>query len=245
MVRDNLNKTVVQSQKKRHAAETESQSKPPEEPAGPERGQSPERVKTESQKPTDRQPDLLRWSKFKLEDEPESWGQPVTGADADSLPTHLHPFSSQAEYKLVKRTYQQLQHSGYYWGPMTMEEGHEILRQALLGTFLIRDSGQRDIFFTLSYQSEDGPTSVRVQLNNLLFSLCGSHRTFDTLFALLTYYTGSPCKLTEPYRRQRPECLKQMCRRAFIRTYGAESISTLPGLSTQLKVYVQAYPHCI
>ncbi|XP_040892326.1 suppressor of cytokine signaling 1b isoform X2 [Toxotes jaculatrix] len=169
----------------------------------------------------------------------------VSGADTECLPTHLRPFSSQAEYELVKKTYQQLQHSGYYWGPMTMEEAHEILTHALLGTFLIRDSGQPDVFFTLSYQSEDGPTSVRVQLNNLLFNLHGSQRTFASLFTLLTYYTSSSCKLTVPYRRQRPESLKQTCRRAFIRTYGAENTSSLPGLSLQVKNYIRAYPHCI
>lgn len=108
-----------------------------------------------------------------------------------------------------------------------------------------RDSGQTDVFFTLSYQSDDGPTSVRVQLNNLLFSLYGSHRTFASFFALLTYYTGSSCKLTVPYRKQRPERLKQMCRRALIGTYGADNISTLPGLSTRVKDYVHAYPCCI
>lgn len=108
-----------------------------------------------------------------------------------------------------------------------------------------RDSGQPDVFFTLSYQSSCGPTSVRVQLNNLLFSLHGSQRTFTSLFKLLTYYTGSSCKLTVPYRRQRPERLKQMCRRALVRTFGAETISTLPRLSTQIKDYVHAYPHSI
>ncbi|KAI3353364.1 hypothetical protein L3Q82_019898 [Scortum barcoo] len=201
MVRDNLHRTVVQSQKQIRAAETQSQSQPPEEPAGSGRAQDSDIVEPESQEPTEKQLDLLLWTKFNLEEEPESWHQAVTGANADSLPTHLRPFRSAAEYKLVKHTYQQLQHSGYYWGSMTMEEAHEILSRSPLGTFLIRDSGQPDIFFTLSYQSEDGPTSVRVQLNNLLFSLYGSQKTFSSLFALLTYYTGSSCKLTEPYRK--------------------------------------------
>lgn len=64
--------------------------------------------------------------------------QPATRTDADSVPTHLRPFTSEAEYKLVKSTYHQLLHSGYYWGPMTMEEAHEILKQTPTGTFLIR-----------------------------------------------------------------------------------------------------------
>ncbi|XP_042340496.1 suppressor of cytokine signaling 1-like [Plectropomus leopardus] len=243
MVRDNLDRTVVQSRKQNHTAVTQNQSNPPEESARPKRAQSPKRVQTESQEPTETQLDLLQWKK--LQEEPESWCQLFSGSDAESLPTHLRPFSSAAEYKLVKRTFQQLQHSGYYWGSMTMEEAHAILTKAPLGTFLIRDSVQPDVFFTLSYQSDDGPTSVRVQLNNLLFSLYGSHRTFASLFALLTYYTSSSCKLTAPYRKQRPEHLKQMCRRAIIRTHGAEKIGTLPGLSTQVKDYVHAYPCCI
>ncbi|XP_068583649.1 suppressor of cytokine signaling 1-like [Cebidichthys violaceus] len=245
MVRDNLDRTVVPSKKQNGAAETQNRSQPPEEPAGPERVQSPERVQPETQEPTESQLDLLHWKKLNLHEEPETWSLPITGADAESFPTHLRPFSSAAEYKLVKHTYQQLQHSGYYWGSMTMEEAHEILTQAQLGTFLIRDSGQPDVFFTLSYQSDDGPTSVRVQLNNLLFSLCGSHKTFASLFALLTYYTSSSCKLTSPYRKQRPERLKQMCRRALMVSYGAENISTFPRLSTQEKDYVHAYPCCI
>ncbi|XP_053195773.1 suppressor of cytokine signaling 1-like [Scomber japonicus] len=247
MVRDNLDRTVVQSLEQNRAAETQNQSQPPEEPARPEQPRSPEGAEPESREPSKKQLSLLHWRQFLTqhdsEEEAETWNQPVPRDNTETLPTHLRPFSSFAEYKLVKHTYQQLQYSGFYWGPMTMEEAHEILTRAPLGTFLIRDSGQPDVFFTLSYQSDDGPTSVRVLVNNLLFSLHGSHKTFPSLFALLNYYTGSSCKLTRPYRRQRPESLKQMCRRAFIRTYGADS--TLPGLSTQVKDYVHAYPYCI
>lgn len=245
MVRDNLGRTIAQSQKQSCTAETQSQSQPPDEPEGPDQAQSLERANPESQEPTERQLDLLSWNRFSLEEDNEGWHQSLTGAHAASLPTHFRPFSSTEEYKLVKHTYLQLQHSGYYWGSMTMEEAHEILTHASLGTFLIRDSSQPDVVFTLSYQSDEGPTSVRVQLNNLLFSLYGSHKTFASLFALLTYYTSSSCKLTVPYRKQRPECLKQICRRALIRTYGAEKLTTLPGLSVQTKDYIHVYPYGI
>lgn len=62
----------------------------------------------------------------------------MTKGDSDILPTHLRPFSSPAEYELVKSTHHQLLHSGYYWGPMTMEEAHRILSHSEIGTFLIR-----------------------------------------------------------------------------------------------------------
>lgn len=242
MVRDTPSRKVVQSKTHNEAAETASQSQSPE---GPEQAQSSPRVQPESHEPTERQPNFLFWTKLNWTREPEPCDQPEVGANAETFPTHLRPFSSPEEYKLVKHTYQQLQHSGYYWGPMTMEEAHEVLGHSPLGTFLIRDSGQPDVFFTLSYHSDNGPTSVRILLSNLLFSLNGSHRNFESLFALLTFYTGSSCKLTLPYRRQRPECLKQICRRAFVRTHGAEGINTLPGLSYQVKTYVHAYSHCI
>ncbi|RVE76020.1 hypothetical protein OJAV_G00004520 [Oryzias javanicus] len=229
MVRDSLNRTTTQCQKQNKPAETENPSR--EEGAGPEQSENP-----------DRQPEPLLWNQ--PVEEPKPWIQPETGADADFF-THLRPFSSEEAYKLVRHTYQQLQHSGFYWGPMTMEEAHEKLSRVPIGTFLIRDSGQPDVFFTLSYQSEEGPTSVRIILDNLLFNLYGSLKTFPSLLALLTYYTSSSCKLTEPYRKQRPERLKQMCRRALIRAYGSECTSTLSGLSVQTKAYVLAYPHCI
>ncbi|XP_060945593.1 suppressor of cytokine signaling 1-like [Limanda limanda] len=238
MVRDKPDKPVEQSQNEKCAAETQSQL--PEEPVSPE--QNPELVGPGRQELKERQLESLHWDNEEEDHEP--WIQLVTGADADCLPTHLRPFCSHAEYVLVKGTYQQLRHSGYYWGPMTMEEAHTILTHSLLGTFLIRDSGQPDVFFTLSYQSEDGPTSVRVQVNDLLFSLQGSQKKYPSLFALLTYYTSSSCKLTVPYRRQRPESLRQTCRRAFVRTYGAENIGSLPGLSRQARNYLHAYPHC-
>uniref|UniRef100_A0A1A7WA15 Suppressor of cytokine signaling 1b n=1 Tax=Iconisemion striatum TaxID=60296 RepID=A0A1A7WA15_9TELE len=245
MVRDSLDRTVEQNQKPNQATEPQSRSQTSEEAAVPEQSQNSQNINSESKDPSVKQLDFLLWSKLSSEEEFESWRPPLTGAEADLLPTHLRTFSSAAEYQLVKHTYQQLQHSGYYWGPMTMEEAHEILTRSPQGTFLIRDSGQSDVFFTLSYQSEDKPTSVRIQLNDLLFSLCGSHRTFASLFALLAFYTSSICKLTEPYRRQRPERLKQMCRRALVHAYGAENTSSIPELSPQLKAYICAYPHSI
>ena len=71
MVRDNLDRTVVQSQKQNGAAETQNLS--PEEPAEPERTQRPERVNSESKEPKKSRLDLLFWDKLNLEDEPESW----------------------------------------------------------------------------------------------------------------------------------------------------------------------------
>lgn len=192
---------------------------------------------------SDVQPEVHRWSSESESPDEREWRQRLSEAD---LPTHLRPFSSPEQYSLVKRTYQQLKHSGYYWGALTMEEAHATLSDTPLGTFLIRDSVQPDVFFTLSYRNEEGPTSVRVLLNkDLCFSLHGSHKTFPSLFALLAHYTGPSCKLTAPHRKERPERLTHMCRRALVRLHGADSLKTLPGLSTDDRTYLNLYPYCI
>lgn len=75
MVRDNLDITVVQSQKQKCEAVTQSQTQPPEEP---QRAQNLERVNPESQETAEGQLDLLHWNKLNLEEEPETWHQVST-----------------------------------------------------------------------------------------------------------------------------------------------------------------------
>ncbi|KAJ0050798.1 hypothetical protein NL108_006153 [Boleophthalmus pectinirostris] len=190
--------------------------------------------------------ELHKWNVEPESAEELNWKQALCAADGAPLPTHLRPFCSPEQYTLVKQTYQQLQHSGYYWGALSMEEAHAMLSDATQGTFLIRDSVQPDVFFTLSYCGDDGPTSVRVLLNkNLQFSLHGSHKTFPSLFALLTHYTGPTCKLSKPLRTERPERLSHMCRRAIVRAFGAHNITTVSGLSTKDVQTIYLYPYSI
>ncbi|CAL8330866.1 unnamed protein product [Lota lota] len=190
---------------------------------------------------------LLHWHGFlarqqSKNDDITASGWRPEGAVPQNWPTHFQPFRSQGEYHLVKQTYLFLQHSGFYWGSLSMEDAHHMLRETPPGTFLIRDSYQCNVFFTLSYQGEDHPKSIRLLLTNHLFSLDGSTKTFDSLFALLAHYTTSSSKIVAPYRRQRPEQLQQLGRKAVIRAHGAHAIDALPGLSTQVREYLHAYP---
>lgn len=238
MVREN----PLGSQTRKQAHNPETQGEDCEEAAGA----SSEKADTERGEFPDRQLELHNWNREPGTSEEHDWRQALDKADVVSLPTHLHPFSCPEEYRLVRQTYQQLMHSGYYWGALSMEEAHAMLSEAQLGTFLIRDSVQPDVFFTLSYRRDDGPTSVRVILNKkLLFSLFGSLKTFDSLFALLTHYTGPSGKLTAPHRKQRPERLTEICRRTLVGAYGADNIRTLSGLSSKDKHYIYLYPYSI
>lgn len=163
----------------------------------------------------------------------------------ESWRSHFRPFKSHEEYQLVRSTFRQLQHSGFYWGAISMADAHLALAPEPVGTFLIRDSSQPDVFFTLSYRGDPAPTSVRVLLDGLCFHLSGSTKSFPSLFALLAHYSSAPCKLTVPLRHQRPESLKQLSRRALVRAFGAGALRTFAGLSEELRDYIGVYPHPI
>lgn len=143
--------------------------------------------------------------------------------------THFPTFSCQKDCDIITGTASRLERSGFYWGPLGVEEAHRMLRDAPLGSFLIRDSRQKDVFFTLSYHSKGGPVSVRITYSRQKFSLAGNERSFPTLFALLEYYASSPKKsLSTPYRKWQPT-LQELCRRRITGLCGGGSrISELP-----------------
>ncbi len=101
-------------------------------------------------------------------------------------PTHFHPFRDQRECDLITQAVEYLNHSGFYWGPLEVDEAHTRLAKLPLGTFLIRDSMQANVFFTLSYRAPEGPTSVRLLLKDGGFSLAGSKHTLAFLACLDT-----------------------------------------------------------
>ncbi|XP_076846178.1 suppressor of cytokine signaling 1b [Brachyhypopomus gauderio] len=162
-----------------------------------------------------------------------------------SPPTHFRPFRREQECVVVARTMRYLEHSGFYSGAMDVDEAHARLSALPSGTFLIRDSTQIDVFFTLSYQSAEGPTSVRVLLGDEGFALDGSRHVFPCLFALLAFYISSSKRsLRRPYRGNSPQTLQELSRRAVVRTYGRDSLETLP-VSTNVRDYLQLYPFSI
>uniref|UniRef100_A0A8B9HYC9 Suppressor of cytokine signaling 1b n=1 Tax=Astyanax mexicanus TaxID=7994 RepID=A0A8B9HYC9_ASTMX len=177
---------------------------------------------------------------------PQGPPQPTEVPPASSAPqTHFHPFRHQRDRNLITQAADYLARSGFYWGPLDVDEAHARLASLPVGTFLIRDSTQTDIFFTLSYRAEDGPTSVRVLLKNGTFSLDGSKHSFPCIFSLLDFYITSPKKsLKRPYRGDAPQTLQDLSRRAVVRTYGRDSIDRLP-VSSGLKDFVNSYPFSI
>ncbi|KAG9263848.1 suppressor of cytokine signaling 1a [Astyanax mexicanus] len=157
--------------------------------------------------------------------------------------THFPSFRSNADFETIKETTSMLEESGFYWGPMTVDEAHSKLKNESEGTYLIRDSQQKDVFFTLSYRASSGPASIRITFKNSRFSLAGSKESFDSLFKLLEHYTSSPKKsLVRPYRKVRVQSLQQLCRRQVVETCGGQaSVDSIP-VNPILKDFLRSFP---
>lgn len=156
--------------------------------------------------------------------------------------THFRLFRSEGDFKTIVETTSMLEESGFYWGPMTVEEAHHKLKKEPVGTFLIRDSQQKDVFFTLSYRAPSGPVSVRIQFQNSRFSL-GSKESFETLFQLLEHYSSSAKRnLLRPYRKQRTRSLQELCRKRIMETSGAQAIDQLP-VNSVVKDFLRSFPY--
>ncbi|KAJ8345053.1 hypothetical protein SKAU_G00292460 [Synaphobranchus kaupii] len=157
-------------------------------------------------------------------------------------PTHFRPFKNEKDFRLITATGSMLETSGFYWGPMAVEEAHARLKGEPLGTFLVRDSQQKDVFFTLSYRSPSGPVSIRINFQGSRFSLSGSKESFDSLFKLLEHYVSSPRKsLTRPYRKVKLRPLQELCRQRIVETWGGERIHSIP-VNPILKDFLLSFP---
>uniref|UniRef100_A0A8D3A762 Suppressor of cytokine signaling 1a n=1 Tax=Scophthalmus maximus TaxID=52904 RepID=A0A8D3A762_SCOMX len=128
--------------------------------------------------------------------------------------THFPTFSCKEDCKIITDTAAKLERCGFYWGPLGVEDAHRMLRDAPLGSFLIRDSRQKDVFFTLSYHAKSGPVSVRIDYKQQKFSL---------------HYINSPKKsLSAPYRKWEPT-LQELCRKRIMDLCnGASLVPQLP-----------------
>lgn len=157
--------------------------------------------------------------------------------------THFPTFSSKEDCKIITDTASKLERSGFYWGPLGVEDAHRMLRDAPLGSFLIRDSRQKDVFFTLSYHAKSGPVSVRIDYKRQKFSLAGNERSFGTLFALLEHYISSPKKsLSVPYRKWEPT-LQELCRKRVMELCGGGSkVSEMP-LTHVVQDFLLEFPY--
>lgn len=156
--------------------------------------------------------------------------------------THFRTFRSHSDYRRITRTSALLDACGFYWGPLSVHGAHERLRAEPVGTFLVRDSRQRNCFFALSVKMASGPTSIRVHFQAGRFHLDGSRETFDCLFELLEHYVAAPRRmLGAPLRQRRVRPLQELCRQRIVAAVGRENLARIP-LNPVLRDYLSSFP---
>lgn len=77
----------------------------------------------------------------------------------------------------------------------------EILESTKPGSFIVRDSADPRFLYSLSIQTERGPTSVRLPYRNGKFSLDGDDKLgdrvpkFDSVIGLIEHYVNGGTKI--------------------------------------------------
>ncbi|XP_076016149.1 suppressor of cytokine signaling 2 [Genypterus blacodes] len=160
-----------------------------------------------------------------------------------------------------------LKNTGWYWGSMTANEAKEILQDAPEGTFLLRDSSQRDYLFTISAMTSAGPTNLRIEYKHGKFKLDSvvlvkpKLKQFDSVVHLVEHYVqlsrtsgekgasnsqpSAPPNgtvqllLTKPVYTTTPS-LQHLCRIAINKT--TRQVQDLP-LPNRLKDYLTDYAY--
>ncbi|XP_071383730.1 suppressor of cytokine signaling 2 [Centroberyx affinis] len=159
-----------------------------------------------------------------------------------------------------------LKNTGWYWGSLTANEAKEILQDASEGTFLVRDSSQRDYLFTISAMTSAGPTNLRIEYKHGKFKLDSvvlvkpKLKQFDSVVHLVEHYVqlsrttdkaasnsqpSAPPNgtvqllLTRPVYTATPS-LQHLCRIAINKT--TRQVQDLP-LPNRLKNYLTDYTY--
>ncbi|XP_059367220.1 suppressor of cytokine signaling 2-like isoform X1 [Carassius carassius] len=154
--------------------------------------------------------------------------------------------------------------AGWYWGSLTANEAKEILQDTSEGTFLVRDSSQRDYLFTISAMTSAGPTNLRIEYEDGKFKLDSvvlvkpKLKQFDSVVHLVEHYvqlSRTSCMgrttplapsnstvqllLTNPVYTATPS-LQHLCRIAINKT--TRRVQELP-LPNRLKDYLTDYTY--
>ncbi|KAJ3612042.1 hypothetical protein NHX12_020319 [Muraenolepis orangiensis] len=104
------------------------------------------------------------------------------------------PRAGDSDESRIALAMKDLKNTGWYWGSLTANEAKEILHDSPEGTFLVRDSSQRDYLFTISAMTSAGPTNLRIEYRDGKFKLDSvvlikpKLRQFDSVVHLVEHY---------------------------------------------------------
>lgn len=96
----------------------------------------------------------------------------------------------------IKNTLNKLETSGWYYGQLSWQQATNKLKSTPVGTFLIRDSSDPMHLFSLSVQTERGPTSIRIHYSDGEFKLdaedllAAKMPSFPCVVALVDHYVN-------------------------------------------------------
>ncbi|KAG5895879.1 hypothetical protein JTB14_000494 [Gonioctena quinquepunctata] len=180
----------------------------------------------------------------------------LTSSPADAKP--------ETELQRLSDTVRALRQSGWYYEGITYQQSHELLKGTEVGTFLVRNSSDPKFLFSLSVQTERGPTSVRLFYINGYFRLDAQPHLqsampmFPSVIDLIQHYVEqlrlcrndaqvwvdqqgkwySSILLVQPLRKKpEPSSLKHLARLAVhkaLRSSTKPRLTMLPPPHTQL-----------
>ncbi|KAJ8923326.1 hypothetical protein NQ315_001884 [Exocentrus adspersus] len=172
----------------------------------------------------------------------------------------------ESDVKKLHAVTQVLDQSGWFYKNITYQYGHELLKDTTIGTFLVRNSSDSRFIFSLSVQTERGPTSVRICFENGFFRLDAQPHLqsamplFDNVIDLVQHYVKqsrlykqnahvwvdpsgkwyASILLNKPCRKKEsPPSLKHFARLAIHRALEASArpkLALLPPPHTQLEL---------
>ncbi|KAJ8249609.1 hypothetical protein COCON_G00228250 [Conger conger] len=179
--------------------------------------------------------------------------------------SETEPRVADSDQSRVAAAMRDLKKTGWYWGSLTANEAKEILQDAAEGTFLIRDSSQRDYLFTISAMTAAGPTNLRIEFREGKFKLDSvllvrpKLKQFDSVVHLVEHYVllsrtscrgGAETPLAPPAGAVQlllttpayaaPPSLQHLCRVSINRA--TSRVQDLP-LPNRLKEYLTDYTY--
>jgi len=131
--------------------------------------------------------------------DPGTSRRPGAACDATSSYCVVASFLPDWDAERLDAVYGRLAECGFYYGRLSIESASELLRQAPVGTFLLRDSADDRYLFSISVQTCRGTTSIRVVYCAGLFRLdCSPEQehlmpTFDCVLRLVVHYVRICC----------------------------------------------------
>ncbi|XP_047002908.1 cytokine-inducible SH2-containing protein-like [Schistocerca americana] len=120
----------------------------------------------------------------------------ATALPAAPRPSTVQQPSSDVDLVRLAATQAALRASGWYYEGLSWQQSAELLRASEPGTFLVRDSSDARFLFSLSVQTERGPTSVRLHYVAGQFRLDSEARLtasmplFNCVVALVEHYVA-------------------------------------------------------